>query len=106
MAELTVVTSSTTPSQLRPVPRSPAELMADGKRLRDTVSRLSHGAWKKSADRPDYYRGYKCLGYGLRSYPFLVDVDQLLFQPDQVTPPPRKAVTGRYAYANQKGDLE
>jgi hypothetical protein len=27
--------------------------MADGKRLRDTVTRLSHGAWKKSADRPD-----------------------------------------------------
>jgi hypothetical protein len=27
--------------------------MADGKRLRDTVSRLSHGAWEKSVERPD-----------------------------------------------------
>jgi hypothetical protein len=59
MADLTVVTSSTAPSQPRPSPgslppaRSPAERMADGKRLRDTVTRLSHGAWKQSADRPD-----------------------------------------------------
>jgi hypothetical protein len=29
----------------------------------------------------------------LRSYPFLVDVDQILFPPGQVTPLPRKAMT-------------
>jgi uncharacterized protein (DUF2252 family) len=59
MADLTVVTSGTAPSQPGPAPvslppvRSPDELMAEGKRLRDTVSRLSHGGWKKSAQRPD-----------------------------------------------------
>jgi Uncharacterized protein conserved in bacteria (DUF2252) len=59
MADLTVVTSSTAPSQPGPVPvslpppRSPAELVAEGKRLRDTVPRLSHGLWKKSTERPD-----------------------------------------------------
>jgi Uncharacterized protein conserved in bacteria (DUF2252) len=53
MTELTVVTFRTAPSQPRPAPRSPAELMADGKWLRDTVLRPSHGAWETSAERPD-----------------------------------------------------
>lgn len=36
-----------------PQVRAPAELMAAGKRLRETVPRAAHGAWKKPADRAD-----------------------------------------------------
>jgi uncharacterized protein (DUF2252 family) len=59
MANRVTELPTTAPARAAPPPVSssqahaPDELMAAGKRLRGTVPRISHGAWKKPADRAD-----------------------------------------------------
>jgi uncharacterized protein (DUF2252 family) len=59
MASVSEQPSVVVPLASRPTPaasqqvRAPADLIAAGKRLRETVPRLAHGAWNKPKDRAD-----------------------------------------------------